>query len=65
MHKIEEWLFQWEAWRVSDLRKIEKILESIREKLLRDEVSNYVTGELSLNLVTGGVSGPATLKVKL
>jgi hypothetical protein len=45
--------------------KADKILEKIKEKLLKDEVPETATGKIIVNLQSGGVSGQIKLELTL
>jgi hypothetical protein len=45
--------------------KVDKIIEKIKEKLLKDIVPDDVTGKIIVNTQSGGVSGQVKLEIVL
>jgi len=45
--------------------KVNKILEKVKEKLLKEEVPETATGKVIINLQSGGVSGQIKLELTL
>ena len=45
--------------------KLNKLLEKLREKLRADSVPDDITGQIILNVQSGGLSGKVTIKQDL